>query len=267
MPDNQNEQQQQQPQNQQNQQANPDFSALIDPTNGKILGKYENADEARKGYWNSVTEMNATKEKLNMALEVIGKLQSGQPQQPSSARPDYEQRLETLGIPVSDLDALINARAEKIASTRVQAELAPLLSGMTARSEMQATYPDFLETEAAALDLVNKSPALKARFDALLQLNQPTAALELAYFYNKQFGTPKPNAQQQQQKVAAGMPQGTGGAGRVSGMETQTQDQKAIEVATLRFHETGDPSELMMAVLGNAPLTYTEHMRALQGNQ
>lgn len=247
-------------------QPQMDFNALVDPKTGKLMGKYENPEELAKGYWNSVNEMNATKQRLEMAMGVIESLQKGGANpNPAPALSPYEQELDRLGIPISALDQLISERASKIAANSVETQLAPLLLGMQAREAMQTTFPDFQETEKAALEMVGKSPELKAQFETLLKLNQPKAALELAYYNYKQFGAkPTPNQETLNAKSAAGFPQQTSGGGRMSGVD-QGVTQGELERAREEFYSTGDPSLWMQVAFKDTPLTYSEQMRAAMG--
>lgn len=264
--DNPNVQQQSQAQSQtpQTPTAN-DVEAIIDPKTGKLVGKYNSFAELGKGYWNAVEEMNATKDKLAQAMSYIERMAApgATPQQPSS-RPDYAQRLETLGIPTEDLGRFVEDRAAQIAEKRMAEQLSPIFAGMQARQYMMQQYPDFAEIEPKAMELLNKSPELKARFEGLLQRNQPTEAFELAYFYQKQYGTPTVNPEREAQRRGAGFPEGTGSANRPASAQGAQRQPTAQEIANAQeiMDTTKDPGPLMQLLYGNVPLTWSEQMNA-----
>jgi len=238
----------------------PDLSGLL--KDGKILGKYETPEAATEGYWNSVNEMNAAKEKLGMAMQVIEAMQKGQPHmQPPPQQPLYEKNLGDLGIPLNDLSQLINARAEEVAGRLLQKHLSPMVQGAQARSQMEASYSDFKENESAILHGVKSDPTLASTFDALLEAGQPLAALKLGYFEWKNKSAPKPNAELEAAKRAAQSPQSSGSIGRTGSMTTGPS--QADLDAAMQAHLAGDSMPLFDLKLKGIPLTYSEQMEAL----
>lgn len=260
---------QQNEQNQQPAESTPDLTALIDPKNGLILGKWKTAEEARKGYWSAVEEMNTAKSTAENAVRFASQLESqrANPAERRSQRPDYVERLETLGIPTGDLDKLVEDRARTIAQAQFEQQFAPLVRGMQARATMVESYPDFAQTEPQVMEFLERSPQVKARFDTLLNAGFPAEALELAYFNYKQFGAPaQPAPEQRAAKVSAGFPQGAGGINRVSGMNTGPTQQE-FEAAQEALSMGKNPGPLMELLTRDIPLTYTERMEALMRAQ
>lgn len=229
----------------------------------KIFGKYDSMEEAQQGYWNSVTEMNKAKEQLGMAVEMIQNLrgQQGQPQTPS--KPDYELQLERLGVPTDAISKLVETRATEIANNVIQKHFTPLVSGANARQVMASEYKDFAENEKEILSFVKSKPELAVRFEELLNAGKPLDALELGYFH---YAKQKPVKPAEDKKKAAGMPQGSGGSQRIP--ETVNVDKsKRIEEGQRIFADTRDFMPLFNEVLGDMPLTWTEHMERLGRGQ
>lgn len=255
MPDN------QVPQNQESQPQAPDFSTLVE--NGKILGKYDTPEAAKEGYWNAVQEMNKAKEQLGMAVQVIQNLQQqGPPQQLQPQIPAYEAKLDSLGIPLGELNQLVEDRAAKIAKKMFEENITPLVRGAQARGDIAAAYEDFQENEAAILAAVKADPNKARRFDALLQKGEPEAALELAYFHWLRTKQPKPSPEVEAARRAAQTPGGGAGVNRTAGMQTGPSS-KDMDDAWQAYYEGGDIRALIDAKLKNVPLTYSEQMEAL----
>jgi hypothetical protein len=227
------------------------------PEGEKIFGKYTNMDEAGKGYFNAVEEMNKTKQQLGMAVQLIEKLQQGQPLATAQAKPEYETQLESYGVPVSAVKALVEAVSKEVAEQAVSSHLTPIASGANARSQMGATYSDYAANEGEVMKYVKSNPQLAQRFEQLLEQNRPYDALEIGYFHWK---TSKPvQPAQDPTKVAAGMPNGAGvGTRNPQGMQVG-KDERVAQAAE-HFFNTKDFSPLFGEVLGDRALTWTEQM-------
>jgi hypothetical protein len=247
-----------QPQEEGQPQTELDFTGLVD--NGKILGKYDTPQAAKEGYWNAVQEMNRTKEQLNTAVALIQHLQQGQPQ-PQKNVPDYVERLESVGIPVNELNQLVADRAQAIAANVVNQQLAPIVQGAQARNVMQSTYSDFAENEQSIANTIQSNPALAQRFNALVSAGMPQEALELGYFHWKNSSSARPNPNVESAKRAAMLPSGGSGAGRTANLPAGASPEaiKQAEYAAMQ----GDIRPLMELKMRNIPLTYSEQMEAL----
>lgn len=253
------------PQGEQTEQGQPlDFTPLLDE-NGKILGKYDNPEAAKEGYWNAVQEMNRTKEQLNTAVEIIRAMQQGQPQLPQAPvqQSAYEQKLEALGIPSAELGQFVEARAQKIAAEIFQKQMSPLVQGASARTRMTETYPDFRNNESTIVNAARSNPALASRFDELLSV-EPYTALELAYFHWLNSSPPKTTTADAARR-AAQMPTGGGGVNRTSGLKTGPSAEQ-IAAAEQAFRD-GDARPMFALRMEGIPLTYSEQMAALMRGQ
>jgi hypothetical protein len=249
--------------NEQSQEGQPqplDLSGLV--KDGKILGKYEDATAAEAGYWNAVTEMNKSKDQLNMALQVIDAYQRGTPQQQAqTTTPSYETNLDKLGIPVPDVVALVKAQARMVAQELLHEQLSPLVQGASARSEMANLFPDFATSESEIMKHTKANPALAKSFNALLEKGQPLEALQLGYFHWKSTSAPKSDAATEAARRAAAGPANTGGVNRTSGLP-QGPSQGQLDEAMSAYH-SGDARPLFDLKFKNMPLTYSEQMEAL----
>lgn len=227
----------------------------------KIFGKYEDMSAAEQGYYNAVKEMNDTKQKLGMAVELIEKLRGqGQPQ-PQPQTPAYEQQLERYGVPVEAIREMVKAIAQETSQSVVSSQLTPLASGAKARQTMGEKYADYQQNEAKVMQFVKSQPELAQRFEELLAQNRPFDALEIGYF-NWRASQPVQPAQDPT-KTAAGMPGGAGAAARTpQGMQMGSKEERLQQAAKF-FADTRNFEPLIQEQLADVPLSWSEHMDAL----
>lgn len=247
-----------------NLEQQPNQEPAGQPGEELIFGKYKTLDDAKNGYLNAVGEMNKVKQQLGMALTYIDKMQpQGQPQQ-APAKPEYEQQLESYGVPSAAIKAMVQAVAKEVANEVVSNQLTPLASGANARQNMAQKYSDYQNNEGAMMSYVKSQPELAQRFEELLAQNRPYDALEIGYFHWKANKPVQPAPDPT--KAAAGMPGGAGAGARApQGMQVGKEER--LTKAWQHFAETKDFMPLFNEGLGNVPLTWSEQMEQLGRTQ
>jgi hypothetical protein len=242
-----------------------DVAQLVE--NGKLLGKYETPEALKQGYHNAVQEMNKAKNDLGMAIQVIQQLQAGQPHPQQSVQvPSYEAKLDSLGIPLSEMGQFIDQRAEARAKKIVEEHFGPLVRGANARSRVAAQYPEFAQNEPEIMGYVKQDANLDRTFNALLSTGTDEsigAALELGYFHWLKNKPAKLSPETEAARRAAQTP-GSGGGGQVNRQQglTGAPTQQQVDQAYQAFYD-GDARQLFDLRMKDVPLTYSEQMEAL----
>lgn len=259
-------------------ETTPDWSKLLDPTNGKILGKYDVAkpEEAFKGHWelqNHASQVERENAALKSALSEIATRVN--PQQQAAARPSYMDELTTMGIPIDPLEKLIEERVNARVQSSMEAQFAPITRTMQARTEMAAQYPEYATKEGAVMAFIGQHPDLSETYNAMAKgasaLSDPKesaraakAALDYAYLKFREYN---PDVRQSGvdagARAAAGMPNaGTGGAADGSRVSNQVQNTKALDEALQYHRSTRDEKPFVAAWFEGMPLTWEEQQRA-----
>jgi hypothetical protein len=240
-----------------------DWNSLLDPTNGKIMGKYDPAhpEEFVKGYWEltngaaALARENQTYKELTQTLAS----RNGPEERDRQRRPEYEANLQTLGIPIDDLDQMITNRAERI----VKNQFEPLMRTMQARTEVAQDNPAYLNDEAKVMQFVQRSPTLQAEFNDMA-VNNPRAALKYAYAMYRE-SVPRETAAGS--SAGASLPQNLGGGGGNSAQQrtpfmTQGNREQDLERALAYKRQTNEVQPFLDAWFKDKPLTWSEQLAA-----
>lgn len=142
----------------------------------KFAGKYKTPEDLEQGYWESQREaMRIMAE--NQALKQAQ-------QQPRAPAPQPLAPLEDYGIPPhviqAAIDAAVQAQVAQQVDQKFQQAFAPMVQGMSARTNVARRYPDF-ETQAPKIsEHIGSDPSLTERYNRMSQ-SDPEMAMEWAY--------------------------------------------------------------------------------------
>jgi hypothetical protein len=246
-------------------QAKPtfDWNALVDPTNGKIVGKYDQPEEFVKGYWELTNGAAAHAKENQVYRETLQALsQRQEPLERINQRPEYEDNLRGLGIPLNDLDQYVQARAEATAQRIVKGQFEPLMRTMQARTEVAQDYPEYLAEEGKVMQFVQRSPILQTEFNDMAQ-NNPRAALKYAYAMYKESIPRQPAGGQ---SAGAALPANLGGGGGQSAQQrtpfAPANREQELAQALAYKKQTNEIQPFLDAWFKDKPLTWTEQLAA-----
>lgn len=247
--------------NAQNQpKATFNWDSLIDPSNGKILGKYDDPEVFKRSYWeqnNGAAELARENKALRELYADMSERIS--PREHRASRESYEDNLSGLGIPLGDLENFVKDRAKKEAEQLVQQRFDPLMKTMQARTEIAQEHPEYLSEEAKVMNFIQRSPSLQRDFNDMAQLN-PLAALRYGYAMYREAMPRTPSAEQEQNRAAAALPNNVGqGANRTPFPQGNQQD---LQQALGYYRTTRDEKPFLDAYFQNKPLTWTEQLVA-----
>lgn len=142
----------------------------------KFAGKYKTPEDLEQGYWESQREaMRIMAE--NQALKAQAAQPHAPPSQPLAPLEDY-------GIPPHVIQAAIQAEVDAQVARRVdqkfQEAFAPMVQGMSARTNVSRRYPDFEAQAGKISEHIGSDPSLTERYNRMSQ-SDPEMAMEWAY--------------------------------------------------------------------------------------
>lgn len=145
-------------------------------------GKYKTKEDFEKGYWNSQQEGMAQREARIRAEAQLDQLQRQLTDREASKPNAYEANLRQHDIPVDDLNALIEQRANEQAHNVIRETLGPLTQAIAAQSEMSQHYEDFDLNRIQRA--VGSDPMVSEQYNRLLGTD-PRAAYQMGYMAMK----------------------------------------------------------------------------------
>lgn len=211
------------------QPANPDLSALVQ--DGKILGKYPDAQSATQGFW-QLNNYAAQQAEMNKQLQA----QLAAYQQP--AQPQEDDPIEALATEALIPRDKFMAAVEKVASQIVERKFAPIEKAYAARETLASQFSDYETNEKALGNWLNTNPDLQTRVQALQKAGFVEESLRLAY---REFQASKgaSGAPTPQQLAAASMPN-TQAQGQRGGAPVE-QNPDRLRSALQYARQYGDP--------------------------
>lgn len=158
-------------------------------------------------------------------------------------RLNFEEQLDTIGIPLDALDQYIENRASKVIDRAFQ----PIAKGIQARQTIVGEYPDYNKFEHEVAQFIEGNPSFKQRYQNTFQVD-PEAALELAFLKfgeSKRRSSPPTEDRTKERRTDASIPGSRTGDSRGAGTDRY---EEAKREAKEHYLKTGDPSRLAHAV-------------------
>lgn len=236
-------------------------TSQADPASDSTLGKKYNGDwkKADAGYFELVNHSKKQQQQIDQLTAAVKQMAD----QSKPVQPDKWAKLaDDYGLPVNDLSALIEEKAQAIAQRTVAEQFGPIANAMQARGAVVAKHKDFATAEAQVMEFINSDADRLAQFNDLSRQNAQ-AALELAYF---EFMAQKPlgsrttdSPEGAAARAAAGSPTGqpTGG-----GTSKSDEEPASLKAARERAIESRDVSHYLAEKYKDKPLTWSEIMLA-----
>jgi len=199
------------------------------------LAGYPDTASLVKGYRESGSEAKKQRERAEQAEALVQQLLTAQEANP---RPSVKQRgrpqdrLSEFGIPVDALGEFLDER--------LQEAFEPIAKGITARTTLQAEYPDYAKFEADVAQFVQSDKALNETYNRLFKAD-PVGAFEYAFL---KFGESRRRGSRsgmpQEEAAHAAIPSGRNGEARRVDFGAGADTQKAWE----RYQRTGNKQDM-----------------------
>jgi len=147
------------------------FADLRDPNNGLILGKYTNADELKRGYWE---QNNFIGNLVEQNRDLQGRVN------PAVAARQQDSAVDTLAKEGMLPAHLLRAAIEEIAGQRLEQAFKPIQDTFQARTRLAESLPEFVTNEAEIMRWAGSQPTLNQQITAMQQSGFSEPALRLA---------------------------------------------------------------------------------------
>ena len=153
--------------------------AAANPTAEDYAGR-KDLDDLRQAYRSSGTEAVRQKQRADLFEQEVSRLQSAANPRPDQ-RPRYEESLETLGLPLGDLDAFVSSRVERAVQGALQPIVQQLEGTGRARQHMLTNYgPDFVKFEQDLAQYLQSDPQVQNTYTSLFKAD-PAGAVEWGF--------------------------------------------------------------------------------------
>jgi hypothetical protein len=147
------------------------FADLRDPNNGLILGKYTNADELKRGYWE---QNNFIGNLVEQNRDLQGRVN------PAVAARQQDSAVDALAKEGMLPAHLLRAAIEEIAGQRLEQAFKPIQDTFQARTRLAESLPEFVTNEAEIMRWAGSQPSLNQQITAMQQGGFSEPALRLA---------------------------------------------------------------------------------------